>query len=351
MTEVVQRLCRFPGCGRPAMPGEGTGRPPLYCDNPDHNRAAAWRARQQAGVTSAPVPAAGEGRPVDAARVRAGAITAQVRGMVELLDERLVTLIGELRTLGDPEAVEAQLDTVRSQAEAEAAAAKAEAARAGQARLVAEEERAEADAAAAEALQAAEQAEQRLAQAQADLDRVRTELEQQVALLLAEQTRLIEDHATDRERLLADAAAQLGAEHDARIAAEEREATARQRADHEAGRAERAETQASDLRGRLAHAETQILEQAALLADVHRQLAVVTVERDTNVRAVEQERATADRRVADLQTAHDRQLARLDTDLATLRQHLAEQRSRADRAEAVLEHHTGEPDRSDQSAS
>jgi hypothetical protein len=25
----------------------GTGRPPEYCDDPSHNRAAAWRARQK----------------------------------------------------------------------------------------------------------------------------------------------------------------------------------------------------------------------------------------------------------------------------------------------------------------
>ena len=101
---VEERTCRYPGCQRPAMASEGgTGRPPEYCDDPSHNRAAAWRARQRAseGVHAA------ETRPVDAARQRASEITGQVTGMIEHLGQQLTTLVDELRTVSDPEAVEA----------------------------------------------------------------------------------------------------------------------------------------------------------------------------------------------------------------------------------------------------
>lgn len=39
--------CGFPGCARPARPSSGRGRPPVYCDDPDHNSLRATRLRQQ----------------------------------------------------------------------------------------------------------------------------------------------------------------------------------------------------------------------------------------------------------------------------------------------------------------
>lgn len=339
MTELVQRLCRFPGCTRPAMPGDGTGRPPVYCDNPQHHRASAWRARHQSGddTLTPAATAAPKDRAVDTARSRATSITAQVRDLVELLDERLVTLIAELRTLGDTGAVEAQLDSVKSQAQAETAEANARAARAEEDRLKAEDDRAEADAAAAEALQAAGKAEAAAAQAKADLEQVRAELEQRVAAMVAEQTRLAEEHALERDRLVADAAARFDAEHGLRVAAEGQAAAANQRAYTETARADRADTLIVELRGQIAQADTLAQQQAETVTDLNSQVAVLTVERDTARQAVEQERAVADRRVADLQTAHEGQLARQDTETARLRRDLAEQRSRADRAEALLD--------------
>ncbi len=48
------RVCRFPGCTRPAEEGDGRGRPPAYCDDPGHTRAAAFRARREAEVDPEP---------------------------------------------------------------------------------------------------------------------------------------------------------------------------------------------------------------------------------------------------------------------------------------------------------
>ena len=146
---ATQRMCRYPGCDRPAEPGEpGAGRPPEYCDNPDHTRAAAWRARQRA---TAGASAAEEARPMDAARQRAGLITAQVTGMAEHLVSQMHELLVELRTLADPGAAEAQLEAAASEAAEQVAAANSRAIRSEQALRAAVADKEEADAAALEA--------------------------------------------------------------------------------------------------------------------------------------------------------------------------------------------------------
>ena len=53
---------------------------------------------------------------MDAARQRAGLITAQVTGMAEHLVSQMHELVGELRTLADPGAAEAQLEAAASEA-------------------------------------------------------------------------------------------------------------------------------------------------------------------------------------------------------------------------------------------
>jgi len=140
----------------------GSGRPPEYCDDEGHNRAAAWRARRRLeGEPGRSV--AEEMRPVDAARQRAGELRGQVAGMVEHLGQQLNALVEELRTVADPDAAEAQIESVTSDAAEQVAAALARASRAEQAGRQAEADRAEADAAATEASELAEQQQAALA--------------------------------------------------------------------------------------------------------------------------------------------------------------------------------------------
>ncbi len=42
--------CKFPGCDQPARRVARTGRPPGYCDNPEHSALKAWRERQRLGA-------------------------------------------------------------------------------------------------------------------------------------------------------------------------------------------------------------------------------------------------------------------------------------------------------------
>src|SRR5680860_413999 len=168
--ETAQRTCRFPGCERLVAPSEGgTGRPPEDCDDPGHTRAAAWRARRRLAQETAGRRVEDEERPVDAARQRASELRGQVAGMVEHLGQQLTALVDELRTVADPDAAEAQIESVTTDAAEQVAAAAARASRAEQGQRRAEAERAEADAAAVEASELTDQL-------TADLEEVRVQL-------------------------------------------------------------------------------------------------------------------------------------------------------------------------------
>jgi colicin import membrane protein len=133
-TETERRICRFPGCLRPAAAAQaGAGRPPEYCDDSAHNRTAAWHARRRLRAEQSGHTAGVEQRPVDAARQRASELHGQVAGMMEHLGQQLQRLVEELRTVADPEAAELQIEAV---AIAAARASRAEQAqrRAGRAR-------------------------------------------------------------------------------------------------------------------------------------------------------------------------------------------------------------------------
>jgi len=134
MTDPVAptRTCRFPGCQRPPAPAEeGVGRPPEYCDDPAHNRGAAWRARRAAAAVTAERAVPDDlDRPVSMARARAGEYAERVAAQVHTLTATLATVVTELRTLGDPDAAAAQIDAVTADAEQRVAEATARAARA-----------------------------------------------------------------------------------------------------------------------------------------------------------------------------------------------------------------------------
>jgi colicin import membrane protein len=313
MAETKTRnTCRYPGCERPTEPGvPGAGRPPEYCDDPDHNRASAWRARQRhdgAVIIE-------DARPVDAARQRASAITAQVTGMSEHLIAQLEALLGELRTVADPAAAEAQIEAVSSDAAEQIAAANSRAVRAEQALRKAISETEEADAAAAEATTRTETLSTELSQAQAQTNAARETNEG----LRAAHDALAKDLADERERLrvsqderarlddaltqatqdLEAARQQAGAAETARAEADQRAAVAKERAGDEAVRAAAAEGVGVQLREHV--------------AELREAVATLTAERDAARAEVDRERAHGEQRVRDLHDTYGRQLADLRT--------------------------------------
>ena len=68
---TARNTCKHPGCGEPAAPATGPGRPPEYCEGRGHTKVTAWRERRrlaaaEAGTTASP---ADTDNPVTMARV------------------------------------------------------------------------------------------------------------------------------------------------------------------------------------------------------------------------------------------------------------------------------------------
>src|SRR5580692_6141033 len=97
MTEQTDTVtCKYPGCDQPARQAPKTGRPPEYCDNPEHDGVTAWRERKRLAV------------------VERGVTTTAGR------------LINAVETIGDTGAAEAEVESVRAAAERRAATAEDE---------------------------------------------------------------------------------------------------------------------------------------------------------------------------------------------------------------------------------
>ncbi len=351
MVEVAARLCRFPGCQRPAMASDGgTGRPPEYCGDPAHNRASAWRARQRTGEDTARVA---ETRPVDSARQRASEITGQVSGMIEHLGQQLTALVEELRTVGDPGAAEAQIESVASEAAEKVAAANARATRAEQAQRRAEADKDEADAAAEEAVRTGEQLIQDLASVQEELAAAQTREDQlardfehaQTAAATARQEAETEivDLRTDMEAVRVrlnqaekerDAAIErAGAEEKARVEAERRAAAAESRAEAQTARAEREEAAASEARDQLAGARADVERAREAVAEMRSTAATLTAERDAARADVERERSHGEQRVKDLHETYKGQITQLRDEVTQARAAETKQRRPRPRAD------------------
>ena len=316
-TPTDLRMCRFPGCDQvAAATGDGTsGRPSEYCSNAAHTRAAAWRLRQRqdSPATAAPSGVSEEERlPIDAARLKAGALRGQVQGMVELLSTQLSSLMSELHNMADPGAAEAQIDSITADANEQVAAATARASRAELAQTAAETERADADVAAHEAVNTAIQLE-------AEITALRQELAETTAAALTATTA-----AAEREHTLhaavGEAEAHAAAAHAQLLTATlDRDALQGQLAD--------AGTHLRDASDRASLGEgtiTALREQLAQLIATHTAIqqkltdsigiiATARAERDAANAAATRETVHANQRVDDVRATYLQQISELRT--------------------------------------
>jgi colicin import membrane protein len=363
ITEITDvRACGFPGCVELVDATPGVGRPAGYCTNPAHNRAAAWRARRDESRSYEPGRGeSGQGgsgrvgrtveddkRPVDTARQRASVLQAQVAGMVEHLQQQLVVLVDELRTVADPGAAEAQIEAVTAEAAEQVASALARANRAETATRTAVSERAEADAAAEESAVLVDELqhtvaalEQRAADLQGELviaGENNTRKEVEITALTAQVAVLTDENATSAVQLTE----AQGLLTTATFAKDDALTTARDaiaQADAAAARSERAETDALSTRELLDRARGEGESARAEALVLTGRLATVASERDSAAAEAVRERSYAEQRIADVRDTLEQQLTQLRTDLDQSRTSEREQRTRADRAETL----TGRP--------
>ncbi len=171
MNEATTRTCRYPGCDRPSAesnPGE-PGRPPEYCQDPEHTRATAFHARRKLKAQGGKQVPDDLGRPVSMAQGRVGELVPQFAEQVKALRALAERVAGELETLADPEAAAAQIEAVNAEAEQKVAEATSRALKAEAGLREARGDQAEAEAAAEEAILDAEARTAALTATQAEL--------------------------------------------------------------------------------------------------------------------------------------------------------------------------------------
>lgn len=299
------RTCKYPGCRRPVEQATGApGRPAEYCDDPEHTAVRAWRARR-----SGDTAAAGEpddlGRPVAMASARAGMLRDDFVKTAEQLTEQLSRGLDELRTLTDPDAAAAQVETVSAEAAEQVAAAEV-------ARNRAEVTARQAKSDLAEANDAAQELDTQLQQAvaaRAEADRLRQEALAELAEAGTQIEALSGQLATtagERDQLHARAES-LGRD----VAAGQQQLQAEtRRADDTAARAERDRTASEKA---ITQLETRLAASSARSDELERQL-------------------TATREQLD--GAHAAQ-ARLEAQLAAATQRVEEAIARSERSDAA----------------
>jgi colicin import membrane protein len=349
--------CRFPIapdriCGRPTVAAsgdpDGRGRPSSYCDNPQHNRAAAWRARRamESPRSSTPEPESALVRPVSTAGAQAGRYLDETRALAEQLGERQASLLRELATLGDPDAAAVQLETVTAEATQQVAEERARAARAEQARREDRDLKDEADAAAAELaveldarLAELTDARQQLTEREQDLAASREQIAAQAEQLTGREQREqqltdeLEEIAADKTYLadenerqaatITEQQTQLGSVRE-QLAAETRRAddaeTERQRAEQtvlaeraqteQARRdAERAHGELQELRSQLSEARAELREATTTTAASRAEVASLTAQLESAKDAIKAEQNHANQRINDQEKRYTTQLA------------------------------------------
>ncbi|GHD17405.1 hypothetical protein GCM10007147_06510 [Nocardiopsis kunsanensis] len=390
MASSDSNTCTFPGCARPVPRPSSPGRPPQYCDLPEHTRWRAWKERQRlaqeaerasaehtgedADEPDPPTHPGGQGEPVTAARLRADDLLTRFAVQSEQLEATLRGATEAFATMTDPGAAEAQVESARVEGARRVAEADAARLEAENRRREAETARRRAEKAAAAAVEATQEAE-RIAQeavdrrdgAESERDRYAREHQRAVAErdaavaeanagLAAAERRLAEQseraraelahersESERRAALARDEIAQLRREHDEHVLrADEAERSEQQARD----RSERAEENARAAERTLAEERTRLgtelerardrheSEAAAAAAERERLMAEVgrlTGERDRLAGELDKQRHSAE---ITLSESREAAAARL----SLVRQERDRAVERAERAEAELGH-------------
>jgi colicin import membrane protein len=191
--------CKYPGCGNPPEPKapSTTGPAPKYCTREDHNPVSAYRAKNRKPAAGGTRPAVEEpsDKPVTDAAADAVNVREDIVKGIASLQADVARWLDLLATMTDPEAAEAQITAVTSEAATQVATA-VQRADNERARAVALEQRAkDADTARSEAQDAADgainQLDEALQKFETDLQKARDDAAGQVRLAQEEADRKV----------------------------------------------------------------------------------------------------------------------------------------------------------------
>ncbi|MFD4795038.1 hypothetical protein [Streptomyces anulatus] len=129
-TSAPEQTCKWDGCNAPREPKDPSkrGPAPSYCTREDHNPGAAWRRTRAAKSASNGAPDEPEtDKPVTDAAAESVNVREDVVRLLQQLPESLERYVGLLQTINDPEAAEAQVMSVESEANTRIATAQARA--------------------------------------------------------------------------------------------------------------------------------------------------------------------------------------------------------------------------------
>ena len=256
----ARNTCKHPGCGEPAAPASGPGRPPEYCEGRGHTKVTAWRERRrlaatEAGVTTSP---ADTDSPVTMAKVTGVELLRALRAEADRISGIANRLREAVETVTDPTAAEAEVEAIRAAAEQRAAAAEARAATDEQRAAEADQWRSDAEAAAEEMPVQMDAAQARVGQAEAARAAAETDRDAAIGQAREEAARRIAAAEADRdaaiEQARAEASQQVRAAEANRDQAFARAAQAEQatlQAQQDAARAQAAEQAARAETGRV----------------------------------------------------------------------------------------------------
>src|SRR6266496_5196115 len=176
--------CRYPTCQEPRQTASATGRPVVYCQNPEHNPVTNHRARQYlkalaAGMTAETAVATRESsKPPGMAPVES--LRNSVLGRITQLQSEMERYLVALTEMADPDLSAAQIRAALDQADARVAAAQQDVSTERSLRLEASTTRTAAQEEARAEREAAEQAIGRMEEAEARSQSLREETRQQI---------------------------------------------------------------------------------------------------------------------------------------------------------------------------
>ncbi|MFD0890468.1 hypothetical protein ACFQ08_38500, partial [Streptosporangium algeriense] len=104
--------CRYPGCEEPPGTPAGPGRPPAYCDDLGHNAVTAFRERKRLEAQArgeTPQQPDDLERPVTMSQARGTELLRSAEQLAERVIAEMGRMLGELRTVTDPDAAAAEV--------------------------------------------------------------------------------------------------------------------------------------------------------------------------------------------------------------------------------------------------